>query len=153
MAKPKTVSFTEMLIEVSMDASDATFSEPCLIVSNKAFTITASMNETAVPDCADPSAPAWIERQVDSLSAEFSGSGVMDAATHDIWRDWLLSGDPKTVRITIDRPLAEGGGSYLGQFKLGSLSHNGARSDNAGLVQSEVSGMSHGTLTWTDAIA
>lgn len=119
MAQPTTVAFGQFWIVVGDGESPELFEAPCGLTS-KAFNQTASTQETIVPDCVDPDAPAFVERAVDALSSEISGDGVLAMeAHHNIWQPWLFEAAPRNVRIglgSIPDPLV--GGYYEGPYIL-----------------------------------
>lgn len=122
MAAPLTIPFGHFYILVSNGSSPETFNAPCGITS-KGFNQTATTQDTTVPDCEDPDAPAYIERAIDALSSEISGDGVLDFDDHhEIWQPWYASALPRTIRIGIGiLPPQVGtgaGGFYEGSFLL-----------------------------------
>jgi hypothetical protein len=100
MTKPTTFRFGEMLIEVGDGASPETFGAPCGLTT-KAFNGAAQTQDTVVPDCDDPDAPAWNERAVTALSRDISGNGVLAKEFLETWDDWFSSGLSRNVHITI----------------------------------------------------
>ena len=87
MAQPTVIAGTKLLLLVGNGASPEVFAEPCGLTS-KGFDMAASTNNTLIPDCDDPEAPAWEAKDVNSLSATVSGQGVMATESLDTWRDW-----------------------------------------------------------------
>lgn len=149
MAQPKTAAWTKMLVQVGDGAMPTeTFSQPCALVS-RGFSFSATASQSVVPDCDNPDLPAWVQRVVNELSAGISGSGVLALAAHAIFRAWFLAGISRNVRIKIDVPLADGGGSYQGAFVLTKFELTGNRAD--GKVNVSVSMDSDGPVTWVAA--
>ncbi len=148
MARPTTVAFNQFLIEVGDGASPETFAAPCGLTS-KGFNQSASTQDTTVPDCDDPDAPAYVERAVDALSAEISGSGVlaMEAFT-DVWEPWYRSALFRNAHVRLDVPAADGGGYYTGKFILSQFNMTGQRGQK---VNVEVTMVSDGEITWVPA--
>lgn len=126
-----------------------TFTEPCGF-KERSLTITASTTETDVPDCADPTLPGWMEREVSTISAEINGSGVFNKAVHDAAREWMLSGERREVELVFAGNLAAGGGKYTGMMILTSL---GIASPYREVLTAEVTAQSAGVLTWVPAAA
>lgn len=129
MAKPTTVAFAAFYIVVEDEGSSpATFSAPCGLTS-KAFNQTATTQDTIVPDCDDPDAPAFTERAVDALSSEISGDGVLAMEAHyDVWQPWLFSALPRNIRIGLGAiPNPAVGGYYEGPFLLTGLNMSADR--------------------------
>lgn len=100
MAKPTTYKFGEFLVEVGDGNSPEVFAAPCGLTS-KSLNGQAATNDTNVPDCDDPDAASWLERDVVSLSRDITGSGVLAGEFFDTWNDWFESGDTKNVKVTI----------------------------------------------------
>ena len=71
MTKATTTTFGSFLIKLGDGASPEVFAAPCGLTT-KGFNQTANVQETSVPDCADPDAPAYIERAVDTISSEIT---------------------------------------------------------------------------------
>jgi hypothetical protein len=101
MAKPTTFKFGEFLVEVGDGNSPEIFGAPCGLTS-KSFAGAAATNDTNVPDCNDPDAPSWLERDVVSLSRNITGSGVLANEFLETWDDWFHSAVTKNVRITLN---------------------------------------------------
>jgi len=98
MAKATTVRYGQFLIQVGDGASPEVFADPCGLTS-KGFNRTAEMNDTNVPDCDNPDAPSWLERDVVSMSGEMTGSGVLATESVDTWDEWFESGASRNVRV------------------------------------------------------
>lgn len=128
MAQPTTTSFAKFYILVGDGESPENFDAPCGLTS-KAFNQTASTQDTIVPDCDDPDAPAFTERAVDALSSEISGDGVLAKEAHDeVWQPWLFSAAPHNVRIGLGAiPDVLVGGYYEGPFLLTQLNMSADR--------------------------
>lgn len=149
MTKPTTLTFGKFLIKVGDGADPEVFSAPCGLTT-KSFNQTASSQETVVPSCDQPDAPAYVERAIDALSAEISGSGVLAAESIDVWRDFFESGESKNCRVYLDVPLADNGGYWQGAFVLTQFNVGAERGKK---VSVEVTLQSDGEYTWTDAAA
>lgn len=111
MTKPTTLTYGHFLILLGDGASPETFSEPCGLTS-KGFAQTASTQDTNVPDCDDPDAPAYVERAIESLSGEITGSGVLALESLPVWRAFYEGAISKNCQIKIDAPLADNGGYW-----------------------------------------
>lgn len=141
MAKPTTRTFGEYLIELESDDSPGVFLQPCGLTT-KGFNQTANTQETSVPDCDDPDAPAYVERAVDTISKEISGSGVLTDEAFDIWQNWFDSAASKSVRIY---PKGLTGGYHGGQFILTNLNNSVSRGQK---VNIDVTMQSDGQTIW-----
>jgi hypothetical protein len=86
------------LIEVGDGNSPEVFTAPCGLTS-KSFNGQAATNDTNVPDCDDPDAASWFERDVVSLSRDITGSGVLAGEFFDTWNDWFEGGDSKKREV------------------------------------------------------
>lgn len=148
MAQPTVLAGTKLLILVggggnSPPDSPEVFAAPCGLTT-KSFNLKASTNTTLIPDCDDPSAPAWEAKDVNSLSADVSGAGVMAVESFYTWKDWFMSGTPRNVQIKLDTSAL---GHFLGTFIITDLKYGGERGQKVTL---EVSLVNDGAVTWVD---
>ncbi len=119
MTRATTLKFSQFVWQFGDGASPETFSRPCGVTSRD-FTIEPSTSDTAVPDCDDEDAAAWLDRDTVSMSAGGSIAGAVDDDDFDTMLDWSLAGDSRNCRIIIgDRRLD-------GAFKL-ALTTNGEK--------------------------
>jgi predicted secreted protein len=150
MAFPKTLQGHKILIQIGDGATPTeAFAAYCGMV-NANLSFTSSVQENAVPDCADPAAPMWLERSVDTLGVTISGDGTLD--TKDAlpaWWEWFTSAEAKNIRVKVDAAPADGGGYWAGSFVLTSLELGGQRKQNSTI---SVEFQSNGVVTWTDAV-
>lgn len=144
MAKPTTYRGTSLLIKVGDGADPEVFSFPCGLTTN-GLNRSAETNDVSVPDCADPDAPAWTERETSALSWEASGSGVLADESVAIWDAWHASGLPKNVQIDVGTATA--GRRYTGRALLTSYNITGERGQK---VTVEVTLSGDGELTAAD---
>jgi predicted secreted protein len=128
MALPSVLNGEKILILVGDGASPEVFSHPCLINAERGITFGSSTNQEVVPDCDDPSAPAWVSTEVDGLNATITGGGVHDVASTEEYFDWYTSGEAKTVKVKQDRA---GGSTFTGSFKLTEYAFTGNRKNKA----------------------
>lgn len=152
MAPLATVQGTQILVQIG-DGGTPTevFTHDCLINAARGIEFTTETNEVLVPDCTNPDDPAWRQVFKTGISASISGAGKLHSQTaKTLWYDWLVSKDPKNVRLNIAVPLAAGGGYFQGQFHLTQFNISSEARD---LAEADVSLVSTGALTWTDAAA
>lgn len=124
--KPTVLPGTALLILIGDGGTPEVFAQPCGLTSNKA-SIKASANSTVVPFCDDPAAAAWDVKDINSLSMNVSGSGVMATESFDVWNNWALSGVAKNAQIKIDDGKGHYLGYYSGSFVLASFDLTGTR--------------------------
>src|ERR1700744_4113347 len=110
--KPTVIAGTKLLILVGDGASPEVFAQPCGLTNNT-FSLTSATGSTVIPFCDDPEAAAWDSKEVTSLSAQVTGSGVMAVESFEIWNNWFLSGSLKNAQVKIDDP---GLGIYQGPW-------------------------------------
>lgn len=120
MANAATLRFGQFLIQLGNGSDPEVFASPCGLTS-RGFERTAATNDTNVPDCIDPDAPSWLERDVVSLSGKLSGSGVVDDADFDDWETWYSGAETKNVKITL------GARNWIGPMKLTNLNITGEK--------------------------
>lgn len=121
MAQATTLKFSQFLIKLGDGGSPTeTFTAPCGL-NSRGFNRTAATNETNVPDCADPDAPSWLERDVVSLSGEMTGAGVVADEDFDTWNTWFESGLTKNIQVVLGTRI------WQGPAKLTNLNVTGER--------------------------
>jgi len=121
--KPTVIAGTKLLILVGDGGSPEVFTAPCGL-TNTTFTLTGATGSTVVPFCDDPEAAAWDTKEVTSLSAQVTGTGVMAVESFTLWNNWFLSGVAKNAHVKLDNP---GLGSYEGPWVLGNFKLTGTR--------------------------
>ena len=104
MAQATTYPFSKFMVKVGDGASPEVFTDPCGLTT-KGFTRTANLNDTNVPDCDDPDAPAWLGRDVVSYQGAIAGSGVVAKESFETWEDWWNAGETRNVRIELGTPV------------------------------------------------
>lgn len=137
MTQATTLKFSQFLIQIGNGASPEVFASPCGL-NSRGFSRTAATSDTNVPDCDNPDAPSWLDRDIVSLSAALSGAGVVADEDFDAWNDWWESGLSKNIKIAL------GTRSWVGPAKLTKLNITGARGKR---VEFDVSIDSDGQLT------
>lgn len=98
MAAPTTARFGAGFIE--LETAPATFTKICGFNSIE-ITWEKELNDTTVPDCDNPDAPAWVERDLVSRSASFACEGVMAKEALPHIETATESGVSVNARITI----------------------------------------------------
>lgn len=143
MAKPITVKFGSMYVRLSDGASPPVFTAPCGF-TEKSFTRNKTLGEVNVPDCDDPDAPAWTERDVQSMSATISGSGVMAYEAIPVWEEALASNTSIECEVEFEYPNGDSD-FYTGFFHLESFEQTGTLGER---VNVSVSMQSDGEITY-----
>lgn len=116
-----TLKFSQFLIKVGNGATPTEiFASPCG-ANSRGFNRGAATNDTNVPDCDDPDAASWLERDIVSLSSELSFAGVVADEDFDTWDTWFESGASKNVQVTL------GLRTWQGPCKLTALNLTGER--------------------------
>lgn len=141
MAKPTTTTFGNFVVQLGDGGSPETFSAPCGF-TNKAFNQTANVQETSVPDCDLPDAPAYVERGVDTQSAEISGTGVMAQEAYATWEAYRSGGVSKNARVY---PMGLANGYYQGAFVLTQFNNAVQRGQK---VNIDIAMQSDGEYIW-----
>jgi hypothetical protein len=153
MAAPTVIAGTKLLILVGAGGdspgSPDVFGEPCGLTT-KNFALTASTNTTLIPDCANPDLPAWEAKDVNSLAAEVTGSGVMAVESFHTWLDWFLGAQERACRIQLVSPtsLPLSLGYFQGSFILSALTYGGVRGQKTTI---DVTLSNNGALTFVAA--
>lgn len=124
------VSYTRgvrLVLKLGDGASPEVFTALCSINAQRGLTFNAQTNDEVIPDCADPDAIAWVAREKQSLSVEFTGAGMShknDVAK--LWA-WFESELPKNCQIILDDDTAANDITFEGAFHLSSFELNGER--------------------------
>jgi hypothetical protein len=122
MAAPQTAKFGAFRVLLGDGNSPEVFSAPCGF-TQKAYARSKELSESNVPDCDDPDAPAWVEREVRSLSSSISGSGVLAKSALPIWDEAFDSTDSINCKIEMHWGASGAGNiiTYTQKFHLSSL--------------------------------
>jgi len=153
MAAPTVIPGTKLLILIGVGGdspgSPDIFAEPCGLTT-KNFSLSASTNTTLIPDCINPDLPAWEAKDVNSLSAEVTGTGVMAVESFHTWLDWFLGATERSARIQLVSPTALplSLGYFLGSFILSELKYGGVRGQK---VTIDLTLVNNGALTFVAA--
>lgn len=149
MAPVKTLPGEKLLIQIGDGATPTeVFAHPCLINADRGVQISSDTTEIVVPDCDDPTLPAFKEILKDGISLQVSGGGVLHTSDLEAYFNWMIADTPKNVRIKFDVSGALGGGYIAVAMKLTAFNVTGTRKNNSTV---EITLMSHGVATWTDA--
>lgn len=143
MAQPTVIVGTKLLILVGDGATPEVFSQPCGLIT-RVFNLSASTSSTLIPDCDDPEAPAWEAKDVNALSAQITGAGVLAVEAYAFWRNWFMNAVSKNVQINFDAP---GMGYYAGSFIMSKFQNTGTRGQK---ITVDVTMDNDGAVTWVD---
>ncbi|QMV02574.1 hypothetical protein GHV40_14275 [Devosia sp. D6-9] len=138
----------KLLIQFGDGADPEVFEHNCTINTSQDFTIEATTVDATEPNCAEPDAPAWVLRSIDTLSAGINGAGTMDPLSFAKLRDNMLSGEPFNVRVMIDLASAAGGGHFAGRYVMTTL---GIAKEGKGYISANLALSSDGAVTWVPA--
>ncbi|HRP26019.1 phage tail tube protein [Thauera sp.] len=145
MAKPTTARPGSFIIALGDGGSPEVFTAPCGFTS-KAFNFTRNLAEVNIPDCDDPDAPDWLGRDVVSLSASVSGSGVLAAESIETWLAAVNT--TASVNVTVTVTYTTGVLTMTGAMQIESF---GVSAEQGQKVSVDVSMQSDGEMTvgWT----
>jgi TP901-1 family phage major tail protein len=146
MAQATTLPFSAFKVMLET-ATPNTFAAPCGL-TERSVTFSKETNDTTSIDCEDEDKPAYVDRDVVSLSVTISGEGVMARESLPLWWSAFETTDPVNVRIEVSGTAAQGGGYWSGAFHLTSFEPGATRGERA-TVSVEL--QSSGAVTWTDA--
>lgn len=144
MAKPVTVRFGKMLVKLATIATPTVFVAPCGFTS-KSLALSKNLEEVTIPDCDNPDDPAWVGRDVASLSASISGEGVLAESAIDQWMVAFNAQVPVPCEVEL---ILAGTASYVwtGLMHVASLTIGG---EQGGRVTISVELQSDGELKGT----
>jgi hypothetical protein len=140
MAPPTTAKFGKFRVLLGNGASPEVFAAPCGFTS-KSLALTKNLTDVNLPDCDDPDAPAWVGRDVESLTASITGEGVMAAESAADWMDAFESTSSISVKVEIEFPLVTW--TYTGKMHISSMT---LAAEQGGRVSNNVEMQSDGEL-------
>ncbi len=103
MTQPTTARFGKLRILIGDSNSPIQYVAPCGFTS-KSLTLSKNLTDVNLPDCDDPDAPAWVGRDVESLTASITGEGVMAAESVETWMTAFEDTDSVPVKVEIELP-------------------------------------------------
>lgn len=147
MAQPTT--FKGQLLQIRVDnglaGTNQAYAHPCMINAARGFDITSSGQDENIPDCADPGALSYTTHTKAALSATITGGGILDATNYAAFHAWMITDDPKTIKVDLNGTV---GGIATGPFKLTQLGITGNLGER---VQVAVTMKSDGAWTYGTA--
>ena len=143
MAAPVTVKFGKFRVLLGDGSSPINYVAPCGFTS-KSLVLSKNLTDVNIPDCDDPDAPAWVGRDVQSITASVTGEGVMAAESAETWMVAFEDTDSVPVRIEIEFPLQTY--VYTGLMHLSSMTLG---AEAGGRVTNNVEMQSDGELVRT----
>jgi hypothetical protein len=149
MAAPVTARFGAGFIQ--FETAPSVFTKLCGFNSIE-ITLEKELNDTTVPDCDNPDAPAWVERDVVSQSGSFSCEGVAAREALPFIEAATLSALSTNVRIVI-AGMGLGGATpnrqYAGRFHV----QHALQGERGNKWQITVEGESDGAIAVTSVAA
>lgn len=144
--QPQTLRPSKMRVLLGDGESPEVFAAPCGLTS-KSLSLNKNLSDVSIPDCDDPDAPYWLARDVESLSMEISGEGLLAAEYEQSWNDANFSTVPVNVRLELE--FTTGTRVFAGAFHV-TCSISGQQGQR---VSVNVSMQSDGIITsvWTPA--
>lgn len=146
MANVATLNGHQLLIQIGDGGGPEVFTHDCLINTERGIQFSADGQETIIPDCADPDAPAWKDLMKDGLMAVVNGQGLLNTSSLPAWDTWFRNNATKNVRVNVNVAGASGGGYWAGAFHLMNFEVTGTRKQKATV---SVTLQSSGTVTRT----
>lgn len=100
MATGTTSTFGNFKIEVGDGATPTeAFTFICGLTS-RGINMASDVTTSEVPDCSNEDLPSWQEKDVKSLSATLSGSGMWTREAHETLFQWWFTGAKKNVKVS-----------------------------------------------------
>jgi hypothetical protein len=141
MALATTVPFRYFKVSLGNGASPEVFSAPCGITQN-AIAFDKDTNSIVAPDCDNPDAPGWTEKDVVSNSASISGSGVLAMESLATWWNAYNSSASINCRVEVD---VDNGGYWEGKFHLTRFEPGGSRGTRTNVT---IAMLNDGAVVW-----
>ena len=134
----------KLVLKVSSGGSPEAFAALCTINAERGLTFNAQTNDATIPDCTDPDAIAFLAREKQSLSVDFTGGGMSDKAdVKKLW-DWWQSDASKNCQIVLDDDTPANVVTFEGAFHLTQFDLTGNRGEK---VSSTLTLASDGIVT------
>ncbi|MEN0040480.1 MAG: phage tail tube protein [Pseudomonadota bacterium] len=149
MTDATTIRGDQILIKVGDGADPEQFAHPCLINTTRSISFTAEGNAVQIPDCDNPSDPAWTRFIKSTLSATVSGAGTLHVPNVADYFAWLQSPDSKNVQVVVGDLANTIGGHFAGKFALTQFTP--ADGDRGGLASCTIAMQSDGRVQWVAA--
>lgn len=143
MAAPTTARFGKFRVLIGDSASPINYTAPCGFTS-KSLVLSKNLTDVNIPDCDDPDDPAWVGRDVESLTASITGEGVMAYESIERWMLAFEDVDSVPIKIEIEFPLVTY--VYTGLMHLSSLTMG---AEAGGRITANVEMQSDGELVRT----
>ena len=122
----QTISYGGLVILMGDGADPETFNASWACgLTQKTFTMTKNLTDTAVPYCDEPDKASAIERDVVSVDYAISSSGVMSKQALQAWTEAFLSDLPRNFKV-----IEPGAGVTITTtlpMHIGSLEKNGEK--------------------------
>lgn len=103
MAEATTIKFSKLRVLLGDGESPETFSAPCGF-NQRSLNRSKALTEIEVNDCDDEDEPAWVGREVQSLTWSVTGEGVLPQESVRMWEDFFSSANSRNVRIEMLYP-------------------------------------------------
>lgn len=100
MASGTTSTFGNFKVEVGDGATPTeAFAFLCGLTS-KGLNMSSDVVTSEVPDCSNEDLPSWQEKDIKSISATISGSGMWTSEAHETMFQWWFTGAKKNVKVS-----------------------------------------------------
>ncbi|MEM6617451.1 MAG: phage tail tube protein [Pseudomonadota bacterium] len=147
MADAQTMRGEQLLIRVGDGATPTeNFAHPCMINTERGISFTTQNNQVLIPDCANPTDPAWTRTVKESMSAALTGAGTLHVPDVTEYFAWLQSPDAKNVQVDVGIVSQTLGGYFSGAFDLTEFEISGSRGN---LAEVSLTMNSNGAVTFT----
>lgn len=100
MAQPTTLRFGAGALYISDNGSPDQYIKVCGF-NEFTLEISKETNDVTVPDCDDPDAPSWTERDVLALGWTMSGSGILAKESLSMIEDATRQSNASRVRLEL----------------------------------------------------
>lgn len=146
MAQPTTARFGKFRVLLGDGADPEVFTAPCGFTS-KSLALSKNLTDVNLPDCDDPDAAAWVGRDVQSLSAQISGEGVLAVESVLTWQ--AAFDNTASINVKVEIEFSTGTLTYTGAMHLASITFG---VEQGGRVTCDVEMQSDGELVASDTI-
>lgn len=139
--------FHEFVLETG-DGEDPEVFNPMCGLTSRGIQFSSNTNKTTLPDCDPTVVSGWEGVNVVSKGATMPGSGVAPMDKKNELFSWWKSASGKNCKLKVVKPLAAGGGHWLGLWVMTALDFT---AEEGGFVNFSYTLEADGEVTWVDA--
>lgn len=135
MVAAVTTTFAKFKILIGDGGSPTEAFTPVCGLTSKGIDWNADTVTSEVPDCANEDLPSWQEKDIKSVGASLSGSGMWSTVNHPILLNWISSAAKKNIQVEYTDAVTGSPKTIAGPAVLTKLSN---QVDKGGRLQADL---------------